>query len=57
MLKGQREVRERIQRYEDNYPEFRNCHMASDVELIYGGGPPLVAWDNYTLLKEFLEYA
>ena len=49
-----REIRERLVRYEETYPEFPHLSLAAEVELIYGGGPALTAWENYSNLKDLL---
>lgn len=49
------EIRKRLLHYEELYPEFPHLDLAAEVELIYGGGQALVAWENYTSLKDLLE--
>lgn len=49
-----RQIRERLLRYEEQYPEFPHLTLQSEVALIYGTGAAMTAWENYTSLKELV---
>lgn len=49
------QIRERILRYEEMYPDFATARDANDVAMIYGWGTPMTAYENYCSLKELLE--